>query len=149
MNLANSDQNGSTSAAEDPYTLRFTLGFEGKEDGCCDTIEEWIHKEGNQKTELEERKIPIKESYVSEWLKQPPSTKPDGGLRLLVVENTTESNPEFPMKKDTLKHLLREWKFPPLNELSHALYTGGSAVFVSDDCNTISMLDFLTTFLFL
>jgi len=139
MNLANSDQNGSTSAAEDPYTLRFTLGFEGKENGCCDTIEEWIRKGDNKKTELEER-IPIKESYVSEWLKKPPpSTNLDGGLRLLVVENPTKSNPRFPMKKDTLENLLLEWKFPPLDELSHALYAGGSAVFVSDDCNTISM----------
>jgi hypothetical protein len=67
------------------------------------------------------------------------STNLDGGLRLLVVENPTESNPGFPMKEDTLKHLLLEWEFPPLDELSHALYAGGSAVFVSDDCKKISM----------
>lgn len=135
MNLANSDQNGSTGAAEDPYTLRFTLRFDGMENGCCDTIEEWIPKEGNQKKELEERRIPIKESHVSEWFeKPPPSTNLGGGLRLLVVENPTESNPGFPMKKDTLEHLLLKWEFPPLDELSHALYAGGSAVFISDDC---------------
>lgn len=135
MNLANSDQNGSIGAAENLYTL----GFDGMENGCCYTIEEWIPK-GNKRTELEELRIPINESDVSEWLKKPPqSTNLDGGLRLLMVENPTESNPGFPMKEDTLKHLLLEWEFPPLDELSHALYAGGSAVFVSDDCKKISM----------
>jgi hypothetical protein len=140
MNLANSDQKGSTGAAEGPYGLRFTLGFEGMENGCCYTIEEWIPKEGDKRTELEELRIPIKESDVLEWLQKPPqSTNLDGGLRLLVVENPIESNPGFPMKEDTLKHLLLKWEFPPLDEFSHTLYAGGSAVFVSDDCKKISM----------
>jgi hypothetical protein len=135
MSLANCDQNGSTGAAEDSYTLR----FEEMENGCCYTIEELIPK-GSKKTEVEELRIPIKESDVSEWLKEPPqSTNLDGGLRLLLVENPTESNPGFPMKEDTLKSLLLKWKFPDLDELSHALYPGGSAVFVSDDCTKISM----------
>lgn len=140
MSLANSDQNESTGAAEDPHSLRFTLWFEGMEDGCGYTIEEWIPKGGNKRTELEELRTPIKEPDVSEWLKKlPQSTNLDGGLRLLVVENPTESHPGFPMKEDTLKHLLREWEFPPLEELSHAIYAGGSAVFVSNDCKKISM----------
>src|SRR5271155_2888548 len=102
MNLANSDQNESTGAAEDPHSLKFTLWFEGMEDGCGYTIEEWIPKEGNKRTELEELRTPIKESDVSEWLKKlPQSTNLDGGLRLLVVENPTESHPGFPMKEDT------------------------------------------------
>jgi hypothetical protein len=140
MTLANSDQNGSTGAAEDPHSLTFALRFEGMENGCCYAIEEWIPKEGNKGTELEELRIPVKESDVAEWLRKPPqSTDLVGGLRLLVVENPTESDPGFPMKEDTFNHLLLEWEFPPVDELWHALYPGGSAVFVSDDCNKISM----------
>ena len=140
MNLANSDQNGPTGAAEDSDSPIFSLRFERMENGCSYTIEEWIPKEGKKGTELEELRIPIKESDVLEWLEKPPqSTNIDGGLRLLVIENPTESTPGFPMKEDTLKHLLHKWEFPPLDELSHALYAGGSAVFVSDDCKKISM----------
>ena len=139
MNLANSDQNGSTGAAEDLYSLRFTLGFEEMENGCCYGIEEWISK-GNERTELEEPRIPIEESDVSKWLTKPLQlTNLDEGLRLVVVENPTELTPVFPMKEDTLNDLLLEWKFPPLDELSHALYAGGSAVFASDNCKKISM----------
>ena len=140
MSLENSDQNGSTGAAEDLYSLGFTLGFEEMENGCYYGIEEWIPKEGNERTELEEPRIPIDESDVSEWLTKPLQlTDLVGGLRLVVVEGPTESSPVFPMKEDTLKDLLLKWEFPHLDELSHALYAGGSAVFASDNCEKISM----------
>jgi hypothetical protein len=135
MSLPTSDQNGSNGTAEDLYTLRYG----GVRNGCCYKIEEWIPKEGNKRTEPEDLKIPMKESDILKWLEEPPPSNLDTGLRLLVVENPTELYPTFPMKKDTLEHLLDKWKFPPLDELSNALYGGGSAVFVSDNPKKISM----------
>jgi hypothetical protein len=95
---------------------------------------------------LQEPGEPIEESEIVSWFRKdaspPDGTQPIAGLRLLTVKNHTgPRRTKFPMEEETLRCLLREWKFPSLEQLSNAIYLGGYAVFNagSNDCPKISM----------
>src|SRR5438034_240587 len=121
-------------------------------------IEIWIHEgcqiqkpvaeepTGESQVSIHELRGHIEESEVLEWSRKDlplcNGTTPFAGLRLLMIRNPMKyPDVEFPMEEDTLKGLLREWKFPSLGEISSALYAGGSAVFKSspENCKRISM----------
>jgi hypothetical protein len=86
----------------------------------------------------------INDSGVAAWLRADPPTsnnqRPTAGLRLL-TQTSEIGYPEFPLKKETLAHLLREWKFPTLQLNWNSFYIGGSAAYVvgSGDCTKLSM----------
>jgi hypothetical protein len=134
MSLADSSQDKSNDAEEDFFPLNFNdIG-----DGSCYSIKEWSPRGGNGGTDLgtEGPRTTINSFDVSQWLEETPRPIDlDAGLHLLVVENTSEENwnetpgTKFPLRRETLKRLLCKWGFPPLRELSHALYAGGSAAF--------------------
>ena len=98
------------------------------------------------KAPFQEPGEPIEESEVVRWFRKdaptPQGIQPIAGLRLLTVKNSTRSrNTKFPMEEETLRCLLREWKFPSLDQLANAIYLGGYAVFKagSNECPKISM----------
>ena len=86
----------------------------------------------------------IAEDEIEAWSKaEPPmrnGQKPAAGLRLIEQKNEC-AYPKFPMKEETIHHLLREWEFPTPHLHWGAFYMGGTAIFIvkSGDSTKISM----------
>jgi hypothetical protein len=91
-------------------------------------IEVWTYPDGP-----DTKNGPIDDSEVLGWLNIPPprhdGQMPTAGLRLITQCNES-GYPKFPMQKETLAHLLREWGFPNPELYWNAFYIGGSAAFV-------------------
>jgi len=105
--------------------------------GCTRPIQVLIPDNPNPTNE-------IRESEVVPWLTKipPPPSDPNhvAGLRLIALTNTPGSS-NFPLKRETLTDLVREWGFPTMQLPLVSILIGGCSDFVieSRDGTKISM----------
>jgi len=88
----------------------------------------------------------IPESEVVSWLTKVPSPPNDldhvAGLRLIALTNISGSS-NFPLKRETLTDLVREWRFPTMQLPLISILIGGCSGFKveSRDGTKISMFE--------